>query len=62
MADKSVIAYCKVNPSFIYYFGKDVSVSNDIDEVYGEYLKGNGITATGLDNGRGLFIKNQASE
>ena len=79
-ADNSVIAYCKVNPSFIYYFGKDVSVLSDIDEVYGKYVKGGGITAsgenfeqlkkdgrfrlavTGLDNGRGFFIKNQASE
>jgi 4-amino-4-deoxy-L-arabinose transferase-like glycosyltransferase len=45
--DKEVIAYCKVNPSFIYYFGKDVPVLCNMDEIYAEYLKGGGITASG---------------
>ena len=78
--DKPIIAYCKVNESFIYYFNKNVPVLCNIDEVYAEYVKGDGVIAsgekfeqlkkdgrfrlliTGLDSGRGLFVKNAMSE
>lgn len=45
--DKRIVAYCKANPAFIYYLGRDVPVSSDINEVYAEYLEGGGITASG---------------
>ena len=45
--DKKVIAYCETDPSFIYYFGKDVPELGDIDEVYGLYENGCGIV--GID-------------
>ncbi|PKL48556.1 MAG: hypothetical protein CVV39_04135 [Planctomycetes bacterium HGW-Planctomycetes-1] len=43
--EKEVIAYCEVDQSFIYYFGKDVPEICDIDELYGLYEKGFGIAA-----------------
>ncbi len=43
--EKEVIAYCEVDQSFIYYFGKDVPETCDIDELYGLYEKGFGIAA-----------------
>ena len=46
-AGKPVIAYCKVNPSFIYYFKHNVPVVNDINEIYARYSEGDGIIATG---------------
>jgi len=46
-ADKPVIAYCKVNPSFIYYFKHDVPVICDINEIYVRYRGGDAIIATG---------------
>ena len=46
-ADKPVITYCKVNPSFIYYFGHDVPVVCDIDGIYARYSAGCGIIAAG---------------
>ncbi len=41
--NKQVIAYCEADPSFIYYFGKDVPEFNNIDDVYGLYENGCGI-------------------
>jgi 4-amino-4-deoxy-L-arabinose transferase-like glycosyltransferase len=79
-ADKPVIAYCKINPSFIYYFGHDIPVVCDIDEIYARYSAGCGIIAAGdnfeqlkedgrlrlfaigLDEGRGLFVKDEKNE
>ncbi|MFA5292399.1 MAG: glycosyltransferase family 39 protein [Phycisphaerae bacterium] len=46
-AGKGVIAYCKVNPSFIYYFSRNVPVVGDINEIYDRYCGGDGIIATG---------------
>jgi len=46
-ADKPVIAYCKVNASFIYYSGHDIPVVCDIDKVYERYSAGCGIVAAG---------------
>lgn len=78
--DNSVIAYCKVDASFIYYFGCDVSVVCNIDDIYNRYTAGDGVIATGenfeqlkkdgrfrlcvsgLDEGRGLFIKDRMNE
>ena len=77
---RDVIGYCKANASFIYYFGRNVDVVDDINDVYARYSAGSGITATGdnferikkdkrfellftgLDNGRGFFMKEQISE
>jgi 4-amino-4-deoxy-L-arabinose transferase-like glycosyltransferase len=41
--DKPVFAYCDVDPSFIYYFGRDVSVLYDINEAYENCSDGQGI-------------------
>ncbi len=46
-ADKPIIAYCKVNASFIYYFGHDVPVVYDVDKVYERCSAGCGIIAAG---------------
>jgi hypothetical protein len=46
-AGKPVIAYCKVNASFIYYSGHDIPVVCDIDKVYERYSAGCGIVAAG---------------
>jgi 4-amino-4-deoxy-L-arabinose transferase-like glycosyltransferase len=43
---KGVIAYCKVNASFVYYFGRDVSVVSDIDQICEQYPDSVGIIAT----------------
>jgi 4-amino-4-deoxy-L-arabinose transferase-like glycosyltransferase len=45
-ADVPVIAYCKINASFIYYFGKDVPMECNIDRIYAQYSDGKGIIAT----------------
>lgn len=45
--DKPVIAYCKVNASFIYYFGRDVAVFSDIEEILENAAPGDGVIATG---------------
>ena len=42
---KDVIAYCKVESSFIYYFGRDVGVENNVDRIYELYSGGSGIIA-----------------
>jgi len=44
-ADTPVIAYCRIDPSFVYYFDKDVPVISDINEIYAGYEKGIGIIA-----------------
>jgi 4-amino-4-deoxy-L-arabinose transferase-like glycosyltransferase len=77
---QDVIGYCKANASFIYYFGRDVDVVDDINDVYARYSAGGGVTATGdnferikkdnrfkllftgLDNGRGFFMKERINE
>ncbi|OHB59263.1 MAG: hypothetical protein A2173_09925 [Planctomycetes bacterium RBG_13_44_8b] len=77
---RDVIGYCKANASFIYYFGRNVDVIDDINDIYAGYSAGSGITATGdnferikkderfellftgLDNGRGFFMKEQTDD
>ncbi|MDD5134843.1 MAG: glycosyltransferase family 39 protein [Phycisphaerae bacterium] len=44
---REVVAYCKVNPSFVYYFDRDVRVVSDVDLVCSQYPSGIGIIATG---------------
>lgn len=44
---REVIAYCKVNASFVYYFGRDVSVVSDIDRICSQYPDSVGVIATG---------------
>jgi 4-amino-4-deoxy-L-arabinose transferase-like glycosyltransferase len=46
-AGRDVVAYCKVDASFIYYFGHDVPVVCDIDGIYTQYSAGCRIVATG---------------
>ena len=43
---KPVIAYCRINASFIYYFNKDVPVLCNIDQLYSQYANGAGIIAS----------------
>ncbi len=43
---KPVIAYCRINASFIYYFNKDVPVVCNIDQLYSQYADGAGIIAS----------------
>lgn len=40
-----VIAYCKMNASFIYYLGKDAPQICDINDVYAHYKNGFGVYA-----------------
>jgi hypothetical protein len=79
-ADRQAVAYCKVEPSFIYYLGQDVPVICDVNEIYVMYNGGCGIVATGdnfeqlkkdgrlrllstgLDGGRGFFLKGEGSK
>jgi len=44
---RPIIAYCRINSSFIYYLGHDIPVVCDIDEVYEKYSAGCGIVAAG---------------
>ena len=44
--DRPVIAYCRINASFIYYFNKDVPVLCNIDQLYSQYSDGAGIIAS----------------
>ena len=68
-AETEIIAYCNVNPSFIYYYGKSVPKISDINEVYGRYLGGSGIFAMHgnyekmkKDNRFNLFIESSDKE
>jgi 4-amino-4-deoxy-L-arabinose transferase-like glycosyltransferase len=47
MTNGLVVAYCKVEPAFIYYFGQDVPIVSDINEIYIMYNGGCGIIASG---------------
>lgn len=42
---RDVIAYGRVEASFIYYFGRDVSVDSDIDRICNQYPGGVGVIA-----------------
>jgi 4-amino-4-deoxy-L-arabinose transferase-like glycosyltransferase len=43
--DKPIFAYCDVDASFIYYFGRDVPVLYDIDKTYESCSDGQGVVA-----------------
>ena len=43
--DKPIFAYCDVDASFIYYFGRDVPMLYDIDRVYESCSDGQGVIA-----------------
>jgi hypothetical protein len=45
--DRLVIAYCEVDPSFIYYLGQDVPEVCDVNEIYVMYSGGCVIAAEG---------------
>jgi len=68
-AGTEIIAYCNVNPSFIYYYGKDVHRIYDINDVYIRYTDGTGIFAMDgnyerlkKDGRFNLFIKGSDNE
>ena len=42
---RDVIAYCKIESSFMYYFGRDVKVESDPVRIYELYAAGSGIIA-----------------
>jgi len=46
-ADRQIVAYCEVDPSFIYYLGQDVPEVCDVNEIYVMYSGGCGIIAAG---------------
>ena len=50
---REVTAYSSVDPAFIYYFGQNVPVMADVNEIYSQYSSGGGIVADG-DNFRQL--------
>jgi 4-amino-4-deoxy-L-arabinose transferase-like glycosyltransferase len=42
---RDIVAYCKIESSFIYYFGRDVKIESDPDRIYELYAAGSGIIA-----------------
>jgi hypothetical protein len=42
---RDIFAYCEIESSFIYYFGRDVKVESDPDRIYELYAAGSGIIA-----------------
>lgn len=42
---RNIVAYCKIDASFIYYFGRDVKVESDPNRIYELYAAGSGIIA-----------------
>jgi len=43
--DKEIIAYCNANAAFIYYYGKDIEQTKDVNEIYSRYQNGSGVFA-----------------
>jgi 4-amino-4-deoxy-L-arabinose transferase-like glycosyltransferase len=42
---RDIVAYCKIESSLIYYFGRDIKVENDPNLIYKLYAAGSGIIA-----------------
>ncbi|MFA6186600.1 MAG: glycosyltransferase family 39 protein [Phycisphaerae bacterium] len=42
---RDIVAYCKIEPSLIYYFGRDVNIESDPNRIYELYAAGSGIIA-----------------
>ncbi|MFA6176429.1 MAG: glycosyltransferase family 39 protein [Phycisphaerae bacterium] len=42
---RDIVAYCKIESSLIYYFGKDIKIESDPNRIYELYAAGSGIIA-----------------